>query len=137
MAGYKTAGHKTRYLLLGALLALGCHSTAPQPVARTDQPKEETKAPAAAPSPAKPPEPAPAAAPPREGDAAPVVVDAETDEGKPQTHFKLSPKGKGWQVAYRDENGWREVPISGSLERVVDALVSSNQNRTASSADLD
>src|SRR3954451_17570124 len=65
-------------LLSGALLALGCHSTAPQPVARTDQPKEETKAPAAAPS--KPSEPpAPAAAPPREGDAAPVVVDPGVD----------------------------------------------------------
>lgn len=78
-------------LLLGALLALGCHSTAPQPVARTDQPKEETKAPAAAPSPAKTPEPAPAAAPPRQGDAAPVVVDPGSDEGKqPQTLIEAS-----------------------------------------------
>src|SRR3954454_16215129 len=76
--GHKTGGHKTHILLLGALLALGCHSTAPQPVARADQPNEETKAPAAAPS--KPSEPpAPAAAPPREGDAAPVVVDPGVD----------------------------------------------------------
>ncbi|HEY4564268.1 MAG TPA: hypothetical protein VIJ36_14885, partial [Thermoanaerobaculia bacterium] len=76
--------------LSGALLALGCHSTAPQPVARTDQPKEETKAPAAAPS--KPPEPpAPAAAPPREGDAAPVVVDPGVDGSTtPQTLVEAS-----------------------------------------------
>jgi len=76
--------------LSGALLALGCHSTAPQPVARTDQPKEETKAPAAAPSkPAEPP--APAAAPPREGDAAPVVVDPGVDGSTtPQTLVEAS-----------------------------------------------
>src|SRR3954451_18827358 len=78
MDGDKKDGDKIHILLLGALLALGCHSTAPQPVARADQPKEETKAPAAAPS--KPSEPpAPAAAPPREGDAAPVVVDPGVD----------------------------------------------------------
>jgi len=90
MDGYKTAGHKTHHLLLAALLTLGCHSTAPQPVARTDQPKEETKAPAAAPS--KPPEPpAPAAAPPREGDAAPVVVDPGVDGSTtPQTLVEAS-----------------------------------------------
>ncbi|HEY2294461.1 MAG TPA: hypothetical protein VGM86_27500 [Thermoanaerobaculia bacterium] len=79
-------------LLSGALLALGCRSTAPQPVARADQPKEETKAPAAAPSPAKPSEPpAPAAAPPREGDAAPVVVDPGVDGSTtPQTLVEAS-----------------------------------------------
>jgi hypothetical protein len=64
-------------LLLGALLALGCRSTAPQPVARTDQPKEETKAPAAAPA--------------REGDAAPVVVDPGVDGSTtPQTLVEAS-----------------------------------------------
>lgn len=91
MVGYKTAGHKTHVLLLGALLALGCRSTAPQPVARTDQPKEQTKAPAAAPIPAKTPEPAPAAAPPREGDAAPVVVDPGAEgTATPQTLVEAS-----------------------------------------------
>ena len=92
MVGYKTVAHKTYLLLLGALLALGCRSTAPQPVARTEQPKEEAKAPAAAPS--KPPEPAPAT-PPREGDAAPVVVDPGAEgPATPQTLVEASREEK-------------------------------------------
>jgi hypothetical protein len=85
------AAPRSLTLFLAVLLALGCRGVTPQPVTRADQPKEATKAPAAAPAPAKPPEPpAPAAAPPREGDAAPVVVDPGTDESKPQTLIEAS-----------------------------------------------
>lgn len=87
------AEHKSPTLLLAALLALGtagCRGT-PRPVTRADQP-QETKAPAAAPSssPSSEPSAAPAAPPPREGDAAPVVVDPGTDDSKPQTLLEAS-----------------------------------------------
>jgi hypothetical protein len=89
------AGHRSFPLLLAALLALGavgCRGATPQPVTRADQPKEEPKAPAAAPSPPQAPEPsAPAAAPPRQGDAAPVVVDPGVDgRTTPQTLVEAS-----------------------------------------------
>jgi hypothetical protein len=81
-------------LLLAALLALGaagCRGATPQPVARAEQPKE-TKAPAATPSSPQAPEPsAPAAPPPRQGDAAPVVVDPGVDgRTEPQTLVEAS-----------------------------------------------
>lgn len=80
-------------VLLAALLALGvagCHGRTPQPVTRAEAPKS-APAPAAAPAP-QAPEPAPPAAPPRQGDAAPVVVDPGTEEGTatPQTLVEAS-----------------------------------------------
>ncbi len=84
-------------LLLAALLALGtagCRGT-PQPVTRADQP-QETKAPAAAPSSPQASEPSdPAAPPPRQGDAAPVVVDPGVDgAATPQTLVEASREEK-------------------------------------------
>jgi hypothetical protein len=92
------AAPRSSPLLLAALLALGaagCRGATPQPVTRAEQPKEapkETQAPAAAPSSPKAPEPsAPAAAPPRQGDAAPVVVDPGVDgRTEPQTLVEAS-----------------------------------------------
>ena len=85
---------KSLALFLAVLLALGCRGATPQPVTRADQPKEATKAPAAAPPTSSPqaPEPsAPAAAPPRQGDAAPVVVDPGAESAAaPQTLVEAS-----------------------------------------------
>ena len=85
------AGPRSLTFFLAALLALGCRGATPrpQPVTRTETAKE-TQAPAAAPSTPQAPEP-PAAPPPREGDAAPVVVDPGVEtEGKPQTLLEAS-----------------------------------------------
>lgn len=88
------AGPRSLGLFLAVLLALGCRGATPQPVTRADQPKEEaTKAPAAAPPTSSPqaPEPSAAAAPPRQGEAAPVVVDPGTEgTGTPQTLVEAS-----------------------------------------------
>ncbi|HET9212101.1 MAG TPA: hypothetical protein VFR03_16990 [Thermoanaerobaculia bacterium] len=91
------AAPRSLTLFLAVLLALGCRGATPQPVARADQPKEEAKAPAAAvPPPSQAPEPsAPAAAPPRQGDAAPVVVDPGVDgSATPQTLVEASREEK-------------------------------------------
>jgi hypothetical protein len=86
------AAPRSLSLLLAACVALGCRGATPQPVTRSEPPKE-TKAPAAAPqpSPQAPETPAPAAAPARQGDAAPVVVDPGAEgEGRPQTLLEAS-----------------------------------------------
>lgn len=93
------AGPRSLGLFLAVLLALGCRGATPQPVTRADQPKEEaTKAPAATPPASSPqaPEPSvPAAAPARQGDAAPVVVDAGAESAAtPQTLFEASREEK-------------------------------------------
>ncbi|MFL6233776.1 MAG: hypothetical protein ACJ76N_11625 [Thermoanaerobaculia bacterium] len=83
------AGPRSLTLLLAALLALGaagCRGATPQPVTRSEPPKE-TKAPAAAPQPSPAETPAPA----RQGDAAPVVVDPGVDgAAAPQTLLEAS-----------------------------------------------
>lgn len=89
------AEHRSFPLLLAALLALGaagCRGATPQPVTRAEQPKEEPKAPAAVPSSPQAPEPSvPAAPPPRQGDAAPVVVDPGVDgRTEPRTLVEAS-----------------------------------------------
>ncbi len=87
------AGPRSLGLFLAVLLALGCRGATPQPVTRADQPKEAAKAPAAAPPTSSPqaPQPSAPAAPPRQGDAAPVVVDPGVDGGTtPQTLIEAS-----------------------------------------------
>src|SRR5438445_3086503 len=61
-----------------------------------------------------------------------LVVHTLSDDGKEEKHFRLQPKAKakGYEVAFWDHDDWKKVPISGTLEKVVDQLVSSTASRT-------
>lgn len=78
------AGRRRGAILVLALLAAGCRSATPEPVARAGEEKPKTAAPAPAPQPPPPAAPA-AAAPPKAQaprDDAPVVVDPGGGDGK-------------------------------------------------------